>query len=62
MALARAAGAVSRLAGRGATSLPGVVLLRLDARAIERLAAGLPRGSVVISATNVKTTTAALSA
>jgi UDP-N-acetylmuramyl tripeptide synthase len=62
MALARAAGAVSRLAGRGATSLPGVVLLRLDARAIERLAADLPRGSVVISATNGKTTTAALSA
>lgn len=62
LALARAAGAASRLSGRGATSLPGLVLLRLDERAIERLAAGLPRGSVVISATNGKTTTAALSA
>jgi hypothetical protein len=59
-ALARAAGAASRLTGRGATSLPGTVLLALDSTAIERLASGLPRGSVVISATNGKTTTAAL--
>jgi UDP-N-acetylmuramyl tripeptide synthase len=60
-ALARAAGAASRLSGRGGTSLPGTVLLALDATAIERLASGLSRGSVVISATNGKTTTAALS-
>ena len=60
-ALARAAGAASRLTGRGATSLPGTVLLALDPTAIERLASDLPRGSVVISATNGKTTTAALS-
>jgi UDP-N-acetylmuramyl tripeptide synthase len=60
-ALARAAGAASRLTGRGATSLPGTVLLALDPTAIDRLAADLPRGSVAISATNGKTTTAALS-
>ena len=60
-ALARAAGAASRLTGRGATSLPGTVLLALDPTAIERLASDLPRGSVVISATNGKTTPAALS-
>jgi UDP-N-acetylmuramyl tripeptide synthase len=60
-ALARTAGAASRLTGRGATSLPGTVLLALDPTAIDRLAADLPRGSVVISATNGKTTTAALS-
>ncbi|HEX2701879.1 MAG TPA: MurT ligase domain-containing protein [Solirubrobacteraceae bacterium] len=60
-ALARAAGVASRRSGRGATSLPGTVLLALDPTAIARLAAGLPRGSVVISATNGKTTTAALS-
>ncbi len=59
-ALARAAGVASRLTGRGATSLPGTVLLALDGRAIERMAAGLRRGSVVISATNGKTTTASL--
>jgi UDP-N-acetylmuramyl tripeptide synthase len=57
---ARAAGAAARLAGRGGTSLPGKVLLRAEPRAIARLAARLPRGSVVVSATNGKTTTAAM--
>jgi UDP-N-acetylmuramyl tripeptide synthase len=60
MALARGAGAASRLTGRGGTSLPGTMLLRLDRDAIRRLAASLPRGSVTISATNGKTTTVAL--
>jgi UDP-N-acetylmuramyl tripeptide synthase len=59
---ARAAGALSRLAGRGGTSLPGKVLLRADPRAIERLGGRLEHGSAVISATNGKTTTAALAA
>jgi len=59
VAAARATATVSRLAGRGATSLPGTVLLALDHNAIARLAGGLPRGSVTISATNGKTTTAA---
>ena len=57
---ARAAGGMSRLAGRGGTSLPGKVLLRVDPHAIGRLGARLPQGSVVISATNGKTTTAAM--
>jgi UDP-N-acetylmuramyl tripeptide synthase len=57
---ARAAGAVTRLAGRGGTSLPGKVLMRAEPRAISRLGARLPRGSVVVSATNGKTTTAAM--
>ena len=57
---ARAAGGVSRIAGRGGTSLPGKVLLRVDPHAIGRLGARLPQGSVVISATNGKTTTAAM--
>jgi UDP-N-acetylmuramyl tripeptide synthase len=60
--LARAVAAISRRAGRGATSLPGKVLMRLDRDAIARLAGGLRRGSVVISATNGKTTTAAMAA
>lgn len=50
-----------RLTGRGGgTSLPGKLLLRLDPEAIERLSGRLSGGSVVISATNGKTTTAAL--
>ncbi len=57
---ARAAGTLSRRAGRGGTSLPGKVLMRLDPHAIGALAARLPGGNAVISATNGKTTTAAM--
>jgi UDP-N-acetylmuramyl tripeptide synthase len=62
VAAARAAGVLSRRAGRGGTSLPGKVLMRLDAHAIGQLARRLERGSAVISATNGKTTTAAMAA
>jgi lipid II isoglutaminyl synthase (glutamine-hydrolysing) len=62
LAAARAAGALSRRAGRGGTSLPGRLLLRLEPDAIEALAGRLSRGSAVISATNGKTTTAAMTA
>ena len=59
--LVRAAGSLSRLAGRGGgTTLPGKLLWKLDPAAIDRLAARLPQGSVAISATNGKTTTAAM--
>jgi UDP-N-acetylmuramyl tripeptide synthase len=60
VAAARAAGALSRRAGRGGTSLPGKLLMRLEPHAIGRLAGRLPNGSAVISATNGKTTTAAM--
>jgi UDP-N-acetylmuramyl tripeptide synthase len=60
LALARAVGAVSRLRGGGASSAPGKVLVRLDPGAIEALGARLPRGSVLVSATNGKTTIAAI--
>ncbi|HKH41309.1 MAG TPA: MurT ligase domain-containing protein [Solirubrobacterales bacterium] len=60
-ALARAIGALSRRSGRGGgTTLPGRALLRLAPDAIPRLAAGLDRGSIVVSATNGKTTTAGM--
>jgi UDP-N-acetylmuramyl tripeptide synthase len=61
-ALVRGLGHGLRAAGRGGTSLPGKVLLRIEPGAITRLARSLPRGSAVISATNGKTTTAALAA
>jgi len=57
---ARAAGTASRLTGRGGTSLPGKLLLRMEPRAIERLAR--PLDSAILSATNGKTTTAAMAA
>jgi lipid II isoglutaminyl synthase (glutamine-hydrolysing) len=62
LALARAVGAVSRLRGGGATSAPGRVLMRLQPDAIATLAGRLERGSVLISGTNGKTTTAAMAA
>jgi UDP-N-acetylmuramyl tripeptide synthase len=60
IALARAAGSLSRRSGRGATSLPGKLLMRLEPHAMSRLAGRLPGGSAVISATNGKTTTATM--
>ncbi|HEY2325850.1 MAG TPA: MurT ligase domain-containing protein [Gaiellaceae bacterium] len=62
-ALARTVGAVSRLAGRGGgTTLPGKLLWKLDPGAIDLLAAKLREGSVLVSATNGKTTTTAMAA
>jgi lipid II isoglutaminyl synthase (glutamine-hydrolysing) len=59
--VARAVGGASRASGRGGgTTLPGRLLLRLDRRAIARLGAGLDRGVTLVSATNGKTTTAAM--
>jgi UDP-N-acetylmuramyl tripeptide synthase len=58
---AKAVGGLARRAGRGGgTSLPGKVLMRLEPQAIRMLAGRLEHGSVVISATNGKTTTAAM--
>src|SRR6185312_8064887 len=62
LALARIVGALSRLRGGGATSAPGKALLRLQPDAIAQLGARLQRGSVLISATNGKTTTATMAA
>ena len=63
IALARAVAGMSRLAGAGGgTTLPGKLLWKLDPGAVDRLAARLPRGSALVSATNGKTTTAAMAA
>src|SRR6476661_3435953 len=61
VAVARLAGRLSRLAGRGGgTTLPGKVLATIDPGAVSTLAARLPLGTAVVSATNGKTTTASL--
>ena len=61
IAAARVAGRVSRFAGAGGgTTLPGKLLNILDPTAVRRLASRLPRGSAIVSATNGKTTTAAM--
>jgi lipid II isoglutaminyl synthase (glutamine-hydrolysing) len=60
---ARAAARMSRLAGAGGgTTLPGKLLWKLDPGAIDALAARLPEGAAVVSATNGKTTTTAMAA
>jgi lipid II isoglutaminyl synthase (glutamine-hydrolysing) len=60
---ARAVGELARITGRGGgTSLPGKVLMRLEPHAISELAARMSEGCAVISATNGKTTTSAMTA
>ena len=59
--LAKAAGSLSRRSGRGGgTTLPGRLLVRMAPDAIDRLASRLDRGSIVVSSTNGKTTTAGM--
>jgi lipid II isoglutaminyl synthase (glutamine-hydrolysing) len=61
VALARLVRAVSRRAGRGGgTTAPGRLLLALDDTALERLGRRLEEGSVLVSGTNGKTTTASM--
>jgi UDP-N-acetylmuramyl tripeptide synthase len=60
---ARGVAALSRLVGAGAgMTVPGKLLSKLDPGAIDRLAARLPAGTAVISATNGKPTTSAMAA
>jgi UDP-N-acetylmuramyl tripeptide synthase len=61
LGVARAAGSLSRRSGRGGgTTLPGRLLVRLAPDAIDRLASKLNHGSIVVSSTNGKTTTAGM--
>ena len=60
---ARLVGSLSRTAGRGGgTTLPGKLIWKLDPGAVDTLAERLSEGAVVVSATNGKTTTAAMAA
>src|SRR6266568_1486100 len=63
IAAARGVAALSRRVGAGGgTTIPGKLLAELDRGAIDRLAARLPSGTAVVSATNGKTTTTAMAA
>src|SRR5438105_4994943 len=63
IAVARGVGGLSRRLGRGGgTTIPGKLLATFDPGAIDRLAARLPEGSAVVSATNGKTTSTAMAA
>lgn len=54
------AGGLSRLLGRGGSTLPGEVARRLDPAVLAKLARRHPRGNVLVTGTNGKTTTARL--
>src|SRR5450631_1399859 len=61
LSVARAAGRLSRLIGRGeGHALPGKVAERLDPQLAARLASQLPGGVVLVTGTNGKTTTTKL--
>ena len=61
VALARATAGLSRLTGAGGgTTVPGKLLWKLDPGAVDELAGRLRLGSALVSATNGKTTTAAM--
>jgi len=63
IAAARGVAALSRRVGAGGgTTIPGKLLAEIDRGAIDRLAARLPDGTAVVSATNGKTTTTAMTA
>ncbi len=59
LAAGRGAAVVSRLLGHGATSLPGLVSLRIEPHAVQMLASQLGDGAIVVAGTNGKTTTSA---
>ena len=57
----KATGALSRISGRGGgTTLPGDVARAIDPRILTKLSLDLTKGSIVITGTNGKTTTARL--
>jgi UDP-N-acetylmuramyl tripeptide synthase len=59
IAAGKLAGGTSRALGRGGgTTIPGAVAVRLDPNFIRTLTGRLPRGVVLVSGTNGKTTTA----
>ena len=57
----KATGALSRLTGHGGgTTLPGDVARAIDPTVLRKLTSDLTEGSIVITGTNGKTTTARL--
>lgn len=55
-----AAATIQRLGRGGGTALPGLLALRLDPASMAKLARALPRGTVLVTGTNGKTTTSRL--
>jgi UDP-N-acetylmuramyl tripeptide synthase len=51
---------MSRVSGRGGSSLPGLVARRIDPAVLSRLAQSIPSGTILVTGTNGKTTTTAM--
>src|SRR3989344_1693010 len=49
-----------KLTGSGATAAPGLYALKIDANLVKKITRCLPKGSIIISGTNGKTTTSRL--
>ena len=62
MIAARLVGMLSRISGRGGSSLPGIVARRIDPGVLRKLSSRLPMGVILLTGTNGKTTTAAIAA
>jgi UDP-N-acetylmuramyl tripeptide synthase len=61
LVITKMAGKLSRWLGRGGgQALPGLLAERLDPQLAQKLAAGLPRGVILVTGTNGKTTTTKL--
>lgn len=60
VAMARTVGAASSKVGHGGTTLPGRIVRVIDPKIIARITEKLPRGGIIVSATNGKTTTSAM--
>lgn len=58
--VARLTGWISRMTGRGGSSLPGLVARRIDPRVLSELTQDLVQGVALLTGTNGKTTTAAM--
>lgn len=58
--LAKSVSVASRRIGHSGTNLPGRIALALDSRLLERISRNLSEGAIVVTATNGKTTTAAM--
>ncbi|MCL2491721.1 MAG: MurT ligase domain-containing protein [Coriobacteriia bacterium] len=56
--IARFVAAITRLAGNSGTSLPGMIVTKLDRNILRKLAGEVKRGIIVVTGTNGKTTTA----
>ncbi len=60
LAIGKLAQFMLKISGSGATAAPGLIALKIDPNLVKKLSSKIPQGSIIISGTNGKTTTARL--